>query len=72
MGVTPPWFFKLCLFFSLAPSLLFVNLGDEKQEIYLLWPYIMLMSSESHYIMPMSSESQYIMPMSSESHYIML
>ena len=33
-------FFKLCLFFSFAPSLLFVNLGDEKQEIYLLWPKI--------------------------------
>ena len=32
--------FKLCLFFSLTPSLLFVNLGDEKQEIYLLWPKI--------------------------------
>jgi len=32
-------FFKLCLFFSLAPSLLFMNLGDEKQEINLLWPY---------------------------------
>ena len=30
------------VFFSLAPSLLFVNLGDEKQEIYLLWPYIPL------------------------------
>ena len=37
-------FFKLCLFFSFAPSLLFVNLGDEKQEIYLLWPNLLLLS----------------------------